>query len=170
MADAATSGPLLLGPLVYGFGDSGDAAIHGFAQADGISTFGYSPTATKAVGPATFGNETVPVMYFTDSGGKLSAAIRNGTGGSPAPGWATGFVGTSITKNNTNVSFSGTNTIGTEPTLATDGTLYFGADNGSVYAIITDSTTGTVAPSAANWPRIGFDNCNSGNSAYTNCP
>ena len=46
----------------------------------------------------------------------------------------------------------------TEPTLGADGTLYFG-NVGSVHAIITDTLPASVA--AGDWPRTGFDTCNS---------
>jgi hypothetical protein len=39
-----------------------------------------------------------------------------------------------------------------------------------VYAIITDgASTPPPAGSGADWPRIGFDRCNSANASYTNC-
>lgn len=47
----------------------------------------------------------------------------------------------------------------TEPTLAADGTLYFGDNGGRVYAIITDTPPAPFHP--GDWPRTGFDNCNS---------
>jgi outer membrane protein assembly factor BamB len=55
--------------------------------------------------------------------------------------------------------------IGTEPTLDGNGILYFGQDSGNVYALITD--VGAAAPAVGNdWPRTGFDNCNSSNAAF----
>jgi outer membrane protein assembly factor BamB len=47
----------------------------------------------------------------------------------------------------------------TEPTLAADGTLYFGDSGGRVYAIITDTPPAPFHP--GDWPHVGFDNCNS---------
>ena len=47
--------------------------------------------------------------------------------------------------------------------------LYFatGTALGEVYAIITDSG-GPFAPSAGStWLRVGYDNCNSSNTAFT---
>jgi len=55
--------------------------------------------------------------------------------------------------------------IGTEPTIDGNGILYFGQDSGNVYALITD--VGAAAPAVGNdWPRTGFDNCNSSNAAF----
>jgi len=54
---------------------------------------------------------------------------------------------------------SGLSSIATEATLASDGTLYFGDSSGHVYALITDTTPTPAA--AAEWPRTGYDNCNS---------
>ena len=53
----------------------------------------------------------------------------------------------------------------TEPTLASDGTLYFGDNGGRVYAIITDTAPATTG--ASDWPRTGYDNCNSNHAANT---
>ena len=52
-----------------------------------------------------------------------------------------------------------------EATLASDGTLYFGDSSGHVFALITD-TTPTVA-AANEWPRTGYDNCNSNHAGNT---
>ncbi len=55
--------------------------------------------------------------------------------------------------------------VGTEPTIDSAGVLYFGTAAGKIFAIITDSG-GTLAPSAGStWPRVGYDNCNSSNTA-----
>jgi hypothetical protein len=59
--------------------------------------------------------------------------------------------------------------VGTEATLDSDGTLYFGDGSGRVFAIITDSS-GPATAGTGDWPRTGFDNCNSGsawNVGYT---
>jgi hypothetical protein len=57
--------------------------------------------------------------------------------------------------------------LGTEPAIDS-WVLYFGTTGGKVYAIITDSG-GTLAPTpGSTWPRVGYDNCNSSNTAF-NC-
>src|SRR6267143_773381 len=60
---------------------------------------------------------------------------------------------------------SGLSSIATEATLASDGTLYFGDSSGHVYALITDTTPTPAA--AAEWPRTGYDNCNSNHANNT---
>jgi outer membrane protein assembly factor BamB len=61
---------------------------------------------------------------------------------------------------NAQIALSG---VGTEPAIDDQGILYFGQDSGNVYAIITD--VGTPLPAdGADWPRIGFDRCNSANA------
>jgi hypothetical protein len=54
---------------------------------------------------------------------------------------------------------------GTEAAIDGNGILYFG--NGSnLYALITD--VGSPATGfGKDWPRTGFDNCNSGNATFT---
>jgi hypothetical protein len=55
--------------------------------------------------------------------------------------------------------------IGTEPTIDGNGILYFGQDSGNVYALVTD--VGAAAPAVgSDWPRTGFDNCNSSNATF----
>jgi hypothetical protein len=58
-----------------------------------------------------------------------------------------------------------------EPTIdasaANAGTIYFGDSSGNIFALITDSG-GPLAPTAGStWPRVGFDNCNSGNTSLS---
>jgi hypothetical protein len=49
--------------------------------------------------------------------------------------------------------------VGTEATLGPDGVLYFGDTGGHLYALFVDDTQ--KARAAGDWPRTGFDNCNS---------
>jgi len=56
----------------------------------------------------------------------------------------------------------------TEAVLGSDSVLYFGDSSGHVYALITDTAPAATAP--GDWPRTGFDNCNSnhaGNTGFT---
>lgn len=50
-------------------------------------------------------------------------------------------------------------TIATEATLGPDGVLYFGDASGHIYALFSDATP--LASGGSDWPRTGFDNCNS---------
>jgi len=98
-------------------------------------------------------------LYFTDSvNNELVAIASNGT----AQWTLTGVVAADAA-----VALAG---VGTEPTLDDNGILYFGQDSGNLYAIITDGTsTPPPAGSGADWPRVGFDRCNSANSSFANC-
>jgi outer membrane protein assembly factor BamB len=93
-------------------------------------------------------------LYFTDSSTPNEmVALAPGTSAAARIWNFTGPVGAVL---------SG---IGTEPTIDGNGILYFGQDSGNVYALITD--VGAAAPAVGNdWPRTGFDNCNSSNAAF----
>lgn len=95
-------------------------------------------------------------LYFGDVGNTEFVALTPGTS-SASQAW--NFTGQGSTALNNNV-------VSTEPTIdATTGIVYFGQD-ANLYALITDQ--GPAAPSAgADWPRTGFDNCNSGNTAFS---
>jgi len=166
---ALNAPPLVTSNLVYASPGAADGSIHGFLRTDGSTTspaFSFQPNAVKkSISAVAFGKETNPVIYLTDSGNELVAMTSDLLGGGAlAAGWTVAFKGTLV--NGTDVSFTG---FTSELAMGSDGTLYFGADNAKVYAIMTDSG-GTFAPSNTSWPRVGFDNCNSGNSSYTSCP
>jgi outer membrane protein assembly factor BamB len=57
------------------------------------------------------------------------------------------------------------NSLGTEAVLGADGVLYFADNQGRVYALYADDTPATAA--AGDWPRTGYDNCNSNHSNNT---
>jgi outer membrane protein assembly factor BamB len=60
------------------------------------------------------------------------------------------------------------NSVTTEAALGSDGVLYFADNQGRVYAIYADDTPKTIV--AGDWPRTGYDNCNSnhsGNPGFT---
>jgi len=98
-------------------------------------------------------------LYFTDSVNSELVAI--GSNGSAQ--WTL----TGVVTADAAVALAG---VGTEPALDNNGILYFGQDSGNLYAIITDlATVPPPAGSGADWPRVGFDRCNSANSAFTNC-
>jgi hypothetical protein len=159
--------PIVHGGLVFGFGDNNDNKLHAFVQSSGSTaspgfTFG---TVLGNVSAGTIGTVgATPVIYFADDG-PLELAAVSYSAGAPTQLWS--FKGTGLkTPGNVSVAVAA---LGTEPTMDSSGTLYFGAGS-VVYALITDSTSGPVTPvGGTNWPRVGFDNCNSGNSSYTNC-
>jgi outer membrane protein assembly factor BamB len=130
----------------------------GFAKSTGATQFTYpAPGAadlTTLSAPATGRDGT---LYFTDSANSELVALPPVA--TPTPIWT--FTGPAA------ALLAG---IGTEATLDDNGVLYFGQDSGNVYAIITDgASTPPPAGSGADWPRIGFDRCNSANASYTNC-
>jgi len=55
--------------------------------------------------------------------------------------------------------------VSTEAALGTDGVLYFGDNGGRVYALFVDDTP--LATVVGDWPRTGFDNCNSNHAGNT---
>jgi outer membrane protein assembly factor BamB len=162
MLASITSGPVVSGGLLFGVATAVDGSLRAFNTA---GTTPGSPAFAFATGSvnsqvAIGADPTTPVYYFTDGKGELNAISR--TGSTAAAALAAGW----------NAAFTGPATITgavAQPTLAADGTLYFGTDNGTIYAIGTDSVNGGVVPGATNWPRIGFDNCNSNNSSLQNC-
>ncbi len=96
------------------------------------------------------------MLYLSDASAKVIHAIDSVTGTTTrADKWTYGGSGTTPV---TTIS-----SLTTEPTLASDGTLYFGDNGGKVYAILTDTTQ--AATGANDWPRTGYDICNSNHSA-----
>ena len=166
-----TSSPIVAQSLVFGFAGAGDGHLRAFNQSGSAVVAG-----TEAWQSGTLGAVSSVVIgagggvaYLTDGGNNelVAQPFTSSTAGSPA--W--NFVGDNATKNSLNLGFSGP---GSEPTIAgpsTDqaGVLFFGADNGNFYALMTDSTGSFVPTAGTDWPRVGFDNCNSGNSSYINC-
>ena len=50
----------------------------------------------------------------------------------------------------------------TEATFGSGGVVYFGDAVGHIYALFSDTTS--LARGATDWPRTGYDNCNSNHS------
>jgi hypothetical protein len=92
------------------------------------------------------------VIYFTVGGGEL-LAIAPGAKAATKKWSFSGPLG---------LTLSGA---GTEAAIDGNGILYFG-NGGNLYALITD--VGSPATGfGKDWPRTGFDNCNSSNTAFT---
>jgi len=164
MADVVTSTPVIARGLVVGMSQSGMRAFNqsGSAATAGTQSWDTGNLNTVSAPAIAAGGA---VMYFSDtSNSELLAAPFSLTTFGPAT-WK--FAGDAV-----NLGFSGP---GSEPTLAGphtpehQGVLFFGAGNGNFYALMTDSTGPFVPTSGTDWPRVGFDNCNSGNSSYANC-
>jgi hypothetical protein len=168
MSDAILAPPVVGNGLVIGAADINDGLLRAFLASDGSTAFSYNPTAPakSALSPVAISGTVPPVYYFSDGSGELNAAAQSGTTGASPLSWASPFKGKIAV--GMDLSFAN---YGTEPVIGPDGTLYFAASNASnanVYAIMTDTGPG-VAPGPTNWPRVGFDNCNSNNSSLTNC-
>ena len=100
--------------------------------------------------PVTASDGTI---YFTDSKNSEFQAIAPGATSATMKWNFKGPVGTTL---------SG---VGTEVAIDANGIAYFG--NGSnLFALITD--VGAAASAVgSDWPRTGFDNCNSSNTGFT---
>ncbi len=139
--------PTLSGGLVFGTSNG----LYAYSKASGTKSWAY-PTSggLTQVTPPTVGADGS--LYFSDSRSSEIVAIDN----AQSPKWT--YVGSATTTPVTTLS-----SIATEAAMGTDGTLYFGDSNGKVYALITDTTPAATA--AGDWPKTGFDNCNSGNAS-----
>ena len=84
-----------------------------------------------------------------------------------ADNWASAYKGSAAQKTASLIDTT-VDGLTTEPVIDATGVLYFatGTASAKVYALITDST-GPLAPVAGStWPRVGYDNCNSSNTAF----
>jgi hypothetical protein len=164
LADPLNASAVVTSSLVFGvpFGTN-DGHFHAFNKSSGIATFTWPTTAAK------IGTVSAPALgvdgliYFTDSNREL--LVLNNTPAVPTA-WGASFTGSAA-----QTIPASTNTlidsVSTEPTLDASGALYFGTQAGKIYSIITDSN-GTLAPVAGStWPRVGYDNCNSNNTAFS---
>jgi hypothetical protein len=168
---AGGSGPIVHDGLVFGFADSQNGPLRAFystsagANMAGSLAFAY-PSLTGSAGRvspvAVAGQRTI---YFTDSGNRELVALQYATGPSAPPAVKWKYQGEIAFLGSKDTRFTGG---GAEPVIAADGALYF-VDGSSVYAILTDTGAGATPAGGTNWPRVAFDNCNSGNSSYTNC-
>ena len=142
-----------------------DGHLYAYSPSNGATAFTYPATSSGGVGAlsnvALGADDTI---YVSDRGnGEIVALAAPASGMVATKLWFFSHVGaTTITA----PSQAGPAT--TEPTIDAAGTMYFGDGAGNVFALITDSG-GPLPPTAgSNWPRVGFDNCNSGNTSF-NC-
>ncbi|MFL5310920.1 MAG: hypothetical protein ACJ79H_10750 [Myxococcales bacterium] len=165
MSSAITAPPVISDSLVFGVATVTDGHVRAFDQGTGADTVDFPATASVGA-PSAVAVGVDNVIYFSDSGQNEMVAVKytKSPGASAARVWR--FKGTSVGSGASNVTFTGP---GSEPTMDSSGVIYFGADNGNVYALMTDSGGAAVPTAGTNWPRVGFDNCNSGNNSYTNC-
>lgn len=110
------------------------------------------------------------VIYFSSDNPKQLIPLKvSGTPGTPslANGWAE-FKGSSLQKTPSVSTPTDTtvDSLTTEPVIDSKGVIYFGTAAGKVFALITDSGGPLLPVAGQTWPRVGFDNCNSSNTAF----
>ena len=146
LVDNIFAQPTLKGNSIFG----SSSALYAYSKADGTQTWQYPAGAVTQVTPPTFGADGS--LYFSDSKNTEIVAIDS----SQKLKWS--YIGNPATAPPTNLS-----SIATEAAMGADGTLYFGDSSGKIYALITDTTPAPTV--AGDWPKTGFDNCNSGNAS-----
>jgi outer membrane protein assembly factor BamB len=149
--------PTVYRGFAYGVA-GGTGRLYAYRKSDGAIAWSYlGGTSLGSVSPVSPGADGI--LYFSDSANNEFVAIDPSTGTpttSPTGLWRF--------KGPTGVALSG---VGTEATIDAKGILYFGQDSGDVYALITD--VGDPTPPTglgADWPRTGFDRCNSSNASF----
>ena len=96
------------------------------------------------------------MIYFSDSKNNEFQAIKPATAATtPVMSW--NFKGP------TGLALTG---VSSEATIDAKGIIYFGQSTGNVYALITDVGSSAAAV-GTDWPRTGYDNCNSSNTAFS---
>ena len=157
-----TASPVVSTSFLFGSAKSGDGRLRAFNLSDGSEAFHYPPGAGGSGVLGAFSAaalDTNNVIYASeDSVPSLQPIASDGSGF--APGWTVAYQGAVTSPDST------LDSITTEPTIDGSGVMYFGTVGGKIYALITEST-GPLAPSSNTWPRVGFDNCNSSNTAFT---
>jgi len=161
---ALTASPVVSNAYVFGsFDNTSDGHLYGYSVAAGSSTqsgFIYPASTSASLGnisPVAIGKDNS--VYFTDDANSelVALTIDNNV---PTAAWKFAGNGTASLS-----SVTGEPTI--DASAANAGTIYFGDSSGNIFALITDSG-GPLAPTAGStWPRVGFDNCNSGNTSVS---
>jgi hypothetical protein len=164
LAAPIAAGPIIHDGYLYGLASAVDGQLHVLDVSTGAQSWQF-PSDTTKIGsisvPVIGGSNTV---YFTDSANRELVAVQYSKVPSATTAKVWAFNGESNFRG-ADTRFTGG---GAEPVIGADGTLYF-VDGSSVYAIMTDTGAGATPAGGTNWPRVAFDNCNSGNSSYTNC-
>jgi hypothetical protein len=165
LAAVPSLAPVVHDGYVYGAAGAVDGHLHALYEGTGLQAWQYPNDPAVKIGTiSTPVIARLSALYFTDSGNSELVALPYSTtpGQSALPVWV--FKGQSNFRG-ADTRFTGG---GAEPVIGPDGALYF-VDGSSVYAILTDTGAGATPVGGTNWPRVAFDNCNSGNSSYTNC-
>jgi len=138
------SQPLVSGPIML----SSSNVLTAFNLSDAQTAWTVGTDLTQ-VSPPTLASTTI---FVSDQLNKEMLSLDAST---QAQRWA--YTGLATTTPSTRMS-----SVATEATLGSDGVLYFGDSGGRLYALFVDDTPLTTA--AGDWPRTGYDNCNSNHS------
>jgi len=138
------SQPLVSGDLMFAMSNT----LTAFRLSDASTAWVYSTALTQVSPPAI-----ATTTFFVSNQQNQEMVAVNAS--DRAQRWA--YRGTTATSPSTRMS-----SIGTEATLGSDGILYFGDSVGHLYALFVDDTP--LATAAGDWPRTGYDNCNSNHS------
>jgi outer membrane protein assembly factor BamB len=144
--------------LFTGAGSTG--AVYGYLKSDGSSKWNTAGDL-KVLSPVTASPSGT--LYFSDSANKelVAADLASSPSTPPTTSWT--FTGSGLAT----ITTPGFTGAGSQPTVDANGVVYFGADNGNVYAIIGDTNPHPPPASGNDWPSVGHDNCNTGNTTFT---
>jgi hypothetical protein len=153
-----TQPPVVAAGHLFGIFNSADGRLHAWTPSTGASQFVYPGTGVLTnISPVAVGSDSEIYFAASSSANPAQLFALSVSGATPKLDW--GFAGSS------SIAISAPTT---EPALDSAGTAYFGDAAGSVFAVITDSATTFTPTVGKDWPRVGFDNCNSNNTAF-NC-
>ncbi len=167
----ALNAPTVVGST-YAFAPatSGEGHFHAFNKVNPSTSFVW---ATGGGAGSKIGNSSAPalgadgVVYFSDDTNKELVPLQISSNvPSLSVTWASTFQGSAGQVISSGPTDTLIDSLGTEPTLDASGVLYFGTQAGKVYALITDSGGPQLPSAGSTWPRVGFDNCNSSNTAF----
>jgi outer membrane protein assembly factor BamB len=138
--------PTVVGDLMFAMSNT----LTAFRLSDAGTAWSFGAGVTQ-VSPPTVTSNTI---FVSEQSNKQMVALN---ASDRTPRWA--FQG-STTAPSTRM-----NSVATEAALGADGVLYFADNQGRLYALYVDDTP--LATSAVDWPRTGYDNCNSNHSSNT---
>ena len=140
--------------------------FHAFAKDTGAEAWHWPLVASKVgnISAPTLGADGV--IYFSSDNPKQLVPLKVSASNTPsiANGWAE-FKGSALQKTTTLIDTT-VDSLATEPVIDSSGVIYFGTAAGKVFALITDSGGPLLPVAGQTWPRVGFDNCNSSNTAF----
>jgi len=141
------SQPTVSGNLMFAMSNT----LTAFRLDNATTAFAYGTGLTQ-VSPPTLGTTS----YFVSD--QLNKQMVSLNAADRIQRWA--YQGTAATSPTTRMS-----SVATEAALGSDGVLYFTDGGGRIYALFVDDTP--LRTAAGDWPRTGFDNCNSNHANNT---